>query len=119
VIDGDRRVRTSLECLIGVADGFACVCAVSDPAEALRVLETVAVDAVLIDPRLPDVDVGMALLAEAHRRWPQLALVAMSGSDELAPELLRNGAISFVAKSGQPDELLAELARCVDRRAIV
>jgi DNA-binding NarL/FixJ family response regulator len=111
VIDADRRVRNSLECLIQVADGVDCVCTVADAAEALSVLETEQVDCVLIDPRLPEVEVGLAFLAEARRRWPDLALVAMSGSDEIAPASLRNGAIAFVAKSGQPEELLAALTR--------
>jgi DNA-binding NtrC family response regulator len=111
VIDADRRVRNSLESLIEVADGLACVCSVADPADALSVLESQPVDCVLIDPRLPELEVGLAFLAEARRRWPDLALVAMSGSEDVAPASLRNGAMSFVAKSGHPEELLAALSR--------
>ena len=119
VVDADRRVRSSLESLISVADGFACVSCCAGPADAFAVLEAQAVDAMLIDPRLPDVEIGLAFMAAAHHRWPHLALVALAGSEELAPENLRDGAIAFVGKSGQPDDLFAALARGVQRRAMV
>ena len=110
VVDADRRVRASLERLISVADGFSCISTVSTPADALSILESQPVDAVLIDPRLPDIEVGLSFLQLAHGRWPEVVLVAMSGTRDLAPASLQDGAIRFVAKSGQPDELLAALA---------
>jgi len=119
VVDADRRVRSSLEALISVADGFTCVSCCAGPADAFAVLESQPVDAVLIDPRLPDVEIGLAFMEAAHGRWPHLALVAMAGSDELAPPALRDGAIAFVGKSGQPEDLFAALTRGVQRGAIV
>src|SRR3954470_16277334 len=110
VVDADRRVRGSLERLITVSDGFTCVRTVDNPTDALAALETQPVDAVLIDPRLPDIEVGLAFLQQTHRRWPQLMLVAMSGPIELAPESLGNGAMRFVSKTGQPEDLLAALS---------
>ena len=68
VVDADRRVRASLERLITVSDGFTCVRTVDNPTDALAALETQPVDAVLIDPRLPDIEVGLALPpADAQR----------------------------------------------------
>jgi DNA-binding NtrC family response regulator len=119
IVDHDRRVRASLECLIQVADGFTCVSSCSTPTEALEILDASPVDALHIDPRLPELEMGLALLAAVHARWPRLAIVAVSGSDDLAPDSLRGGAIAFVGMSGQPDELLAALAREVGRPAIV
>lgn len=119
VVDADRRVRSSLEVLISVADGFDCVSCCAGPADAFAVLESEPVDAVLIDPRLPDVEIGLAFMEAAHDRWPHLVLVAMAGSNELAPPALRDGGIAFVGKSVQPDDLFAALARGVQRRSIV
>jgi DNA-binding NtrC family response regulator len=110
VVDADRRVRASLERLISVADGFSCVRSVDNPTDALAALETQGVDAVLIDPRLPDMEIGLAFLQQAHMRWPDLLLVSMSGTLDVAPASLRDGHIRFVAKSGQPDDLLAALS---------
>lgn len=111
VVDADRRVRSSLNGLISLADGFRVVRAVSNSEDALTVLSAEPVDVVLIDPRLPDLDVGLAFLVEVHRMWPSIALVAMHGSDVVASSSIQNGAVAFVAKSGQPDVILATLAR--------
>lgn len=110
VVDADRRVRASLERLITVSDGFTCVRTVDNPTDALAALETQPVDAVLIDPRLPDIEIGLAFLQQTHQRWPKLMLVAMSGTLDLAPESLHDGAMRFVSKTGQPEDLLAALS---------
>src|SRR6478735_3268684 len=102
VVDADRRVRASLERLITVSDGFTCVRTVDNPTDALAALETQPVDAVLIDPRLPDIEVGLAFLQQTHKRWPELVLVAMSGTLDLAPASLGNGAMRFVSKTASP-----------------
>jgi DNA-binding NtrC family response regulator len=110
VVDADRRVRASLERLITVSDGFTCVSTVDNPSDALAALESLPVDAVLIDPRLPDIEIGLAFLQQTHQRWPELILVAMSGTLDLAPASLHNGAMRFVSKTGQPEDLLAALS---------
>jgi DNA-binding NtrC family response regulator len=118
VVDADRRVRSSLNGLISLADGFRMVRAVSNAADAMTVLSAEPVDVVLIDPRLPDLDVGLAFLVEVHRMWPSVALVAMHGSDLVAPTSMQNGAVAFVAKSGQPEVILSTLARAAGVPAV-
>jgi DNA-binding NarL/FixJ family response regulator len=117
VVDADRRVRSSLNALISLADGFRMVRAVATPDDAFVVLATEPVDVVLIDPRLPDLEVGLAFVAEAHRTWPALALVTMSCFDDVARHALHAGVVAFVAKSGQPDMILATLARSASSHA--
>jgi DNA-binding NtrC family response regulator len=120
VVDSDRRVRQSLCGLAAITDDLVVVDAVADGSAAMRTLEQQSVDVVLIDPRLPDVDVGLALLVELHARWPHLALVVMSSSDDLAHPALSNGALAFVAKAGQPEALMESLrrsGRAAQRRA--
>jgi len=111
VVDADRRVRSSLNALISLADGFRMVRAVATPDDAFVVLATEPVDVVLIDPRLPDLEIGLAFVAEAHRTWPAVALVTMSCHDDVARHALHTGVVAFVAKSGQPDMILATLGR--------
>jgi DNA-binding NtrC family response regulator len=111
VVDSDRRVRQSLCGLAAITDDLLVVDAVADGAAAIGCLERDDLDVVLIDPRLPDVDVGLALLVEMHARWPHLSLVVMSSSDDLAHPALSNGALAFVAKAGQPEALLESLRR--------
>ncbi len=95
----------------------ACVRAVANPGDALTVLSAEPVDVVLIDPRLPDLDVGLAFLVEVHRT---VAVRRPRGdarvATDVAPTSMRNGAVAFVAKSGQPDVILATLARAAGAR---
>jgi DNA-binding NarL/FixJ family response regulator len=78
VVDADRRVRQSLAGLIRVSDGLTLTAAVGDPVGAMHALERDPVDVVLIDPRLPEVEVGAALLGEIRARWPMIRIVALS-----------------------------------------
>ena len=78
VVDADRRVRQSLAGLIRVSDGLTLTAAVGDPVGAMAALQGDAVDVVLIDPRLPEAEVGIALLGEIRHRWPRVRIVALS-----------------------------------------
>jgi DNA-binding NarL/FixJ family response regulator len=111
VVDADRRVRQSLVGLCGVTDDLAVIGAVMTASGAIDCLERTEADVVLIDPRLPEVDSGLALMVEVHHRWPTVALVAMSSLDDVAHPALSNGALAFVAKSGQPEALLETVRR--------
>ena len=113
VVDADRRVRQSLTGLIDLADDLEVVGAAADPGAAMALLMAGPVEVVLIDPRLPEVDAGMAFLTEAHRRWPRMALVAMSCFDEVERSTQSIGGLAFVAKSGQPEALIEALRDCV------
>jgi DNA-binding NarL/FixJ family response regulator len=112
VVDADRRVRQSLAGLIGITDGLSLSAAVGDAAGAMRALEGDRTDVVLIDPRLPEAELGIGLMLEIHRRWPHVHIVALSVVDELAtgwddPERL------VIASPASP-EVLVETLRTID-----
>jgi len=109
VVDADRRVRQSLAGLIRVSDGLVLSAAVGDPVGAMHVLEGDPVDVVLIDPRLPEAEVGIALLGEIRARWPGTRIVALAVVEHLSsvweePEQL-------VVVSPASPELLVETLR--------
>ena len=82
VVDSDRRVRQSLAGLIRISDGLdLCGCGGGSGRAPWSCWSTTATDVLLIDPRLPEAEMGLALLTELHRRWPSIAIVAMSGLD--------------------------------------
>jgi DNA-binding NarL/FixJ family response regulator len=109
IVDADRRVRHSLSGLIDLADGLSVAGSAADPVSAIAILERGSVDICLIDPRLPDIDAGIALMTRLHHRWPDLALVAMGTSDAIEYPAMACGAVSFVAKAGQPDDVVDAL----------
>ncbi len=112
VVDSDRRVRQSLAGLIRISDGLDLSGVAADPVAAVHLLEDDGTDVLLIDPRLPEAEMGLALLAELHRRWPDVAIVAMSGVDGVEQPAIGCGALAFVSKSVRPEQLVDTLQSC-------
>ena len=112
IVDADRRVRNGLAGLLGCPDELErveVVGNVGDAPSAVALLDSARPEVLLIDPRLPDVDVGMALVSAVTRRWPSVMIVVMSASAALEDLALARGAAAFVPKSFQADELLRPL----------
>jgi DNA-binding NarL/FixJ family response regulator len=109
VVDADRRVRQSLAGLIRVSDGLTLAAAVGDPVGAVHALEHDPIDVVLIDPRLPEAEVGVALLGEIRTRWPGVRIVALSVVEHLGD--LWDDARQLVVVSPASPELLVETLR--------
>jgi DNA-binding NarL/FixJ family response regulator len=112
VVDSDRRVRQSLAGLIRLSDGLDLTGVAADPVAAVELLERDRTDVLLIDPRLPEAEMGLALLTELHRRWPAIAIVAMSGLDGVEISAIGSGALAFVSKSARPELLVDTLQSC-------
>ena len=112
VVDSDRRVRQSLAGLIRVSEGLELAGVAADPTATVEQLERDGTDVLLIDPRLPEAEMGLALLAELHRRWPAIAIVAMSGLEGVGLSDMGSGALAFVSKSDQPEDLVETLRSC-------
>ncbi|MET0771702.1 MAG: response regulator [Candidatus Limnocylindrales bacterium] len=109
VVDADRRVRQSLAGLIRVSDGLTLTGAVGDPVGAMVALEGDPVDVVLIDPRLPEAEVGVALLGEIRARWPRTRIVALAVVEHLGT--LWDEPERLVVVSPASPELLVETLR--------
>jgi DNA-binding NarL/FixJ family response regulator len=109
VVDADRRVRQSLAGLIRVSDGLVLSAAVGDPVGAMAALEDEEIDVALIDPRLPEAEVGIALLGEIRTRWPRVRIVALSVVEQLAT--LWDEPEQLVVVSPASPELLVETLR--------
>jgi DNA-binding NarL/FixJ family response regulator len=109
VVDADRRIQAALAEVLRVA-GVEIVGTAGDVRGAVELVETHAPDVMVVDPRLPDLDAGLALLSQLHVEWPALRMVLMGWSDDGASEA---GASAYVAKSAQPEEFVAAtLAAC-------
>jgi DNA-binding NtrC family response regulator len=82
---------------------------------ALEKLEHAAFDAVVTDLRMAPPD-GLAVLAEAVKRWPRTAVILMTAyaSMDTARQALKGGAYDYVDKEG---EFVAELQQILARLA--
>ena len=112
IVDADRRVAQSVADLLAVSGEVQVVGRAGDVRAALEEVERTSPDVVLIDPRLPDAEAGLALIGGLRRAHPELRLVLTGWSDA---EALLNGSTCYVRKGGSPEEFLAAIvAGCRD-----
>ena len=110
VVDDEADVRLGLQLLI---EGLGAeVRTVSSGEEALEALEMWLPHVMLSDITMGGIT-GMELLAETRRRWPTVRVLMITGygTIELAVEALRNGAVHFLTKPFDNEEILAEVDR--------
>jgi DNA-binding NtrC family response regulator len=108
IVDDEQNILTSLRRMLDL-EGFGAVVAGSGRI-ALEKLEKEAVDAVLLDVRMPEMD-GLQLLAQLKERWPQMPVIMMSGHSNLETAVLaiQSGAHDFLEKPIGTDRLLVTL----------
>jgi DNA-binding NarL/FixJ family response regulator len=109
IVDADDRVRESLSGLLAIGDRVVVVGSAGHASLALELVASVAPDVVIVDPRLPDVDGGIAFIAQLRSIAPGVRILAMSWSDTLEHAALSGGADGFVRKTFRPTELVAAI----------
>jgi two-component system NarL family response regulator/two-component system response regulator DevR len=120
VVDADDRVRESLTGLLAIGGRCMVVASAGQVGPALELAIDHQPDVVILDPRLPEVDGGMALIARLRAQLPNVRILAMSWSDTLEAGVLESGADGFVRKTFRPTELVAAViaaGRAVDSPA--
>jgi DNA-binding NarL/FixJ family response regulator len=112
IVDADRRVRQSLADLLAVA-GIPVVATAGDVPQALAVVEAMQPAVVLVDPRLPDIDAGEALISAARDLAPGATVILMGWSDALERPGLLARADGYLPKASAPEDFVAAaLAAC-------
>lgn len=116
VVDADDRTRESIVGILGIRHRFDVVGSAGHVAEALGIARAHHPDVVILDPRLPEVSDGMALIRRLRAIDPETAILAVGWSPELEHQALDAGADGFVRKTFKPGDLANAIARCMDRR---
>jgi DNA-binding NarL/FixJ family response regulator len=111
IVDGDRRVQQSLADLLAVSGEVEVVGRAGDVRAALELVERTTPDVVLIDPRLPDAEAGLALIGGLARAWPRMRIVLTGWTDPDGRTLV-NGSPRYVSKGSSPEEFAAAIAAC-------
>ena len=118
VVDDEPRLRRVLVRLLE-GQGFTCSEAGSGT-EALEIMQREAVPLVISDLRMPQMD-GEALLSEIATRWPDSAVIVVTGVAEVesAVACLQLGAFDYIAKPFHPDEVRARVTQALDKRRLL
>jgi DNA-binding NtrC family response regulator len=100
------------------AEGYE-VAGVGNGLEALRRIEEGPFDLLVADIKMPGMD-GLALLAEVRARHPgtEVIIVTGFGSVESAVDAMRRGALDYVTKPYNLDELLLKVGRVAEKKRL-
>ena len=107
VVDADDRVRESLTGLLAIGGRCMVVASAGQVGPALDLAIDHEPDVVIVDPRLPEVDGGIALITRLRAVLPGVRILAMGWSDTLEAGVLESGADGFLRKTFRPSELVA------------
>ena len=109
VVDADDRVRESLTGLLAISGQCMVVASAGQIGPALDLALDHQPDVVIVDPRLPEVDGGIAFITRLRAAMPSIRILAMSWSDSLESTVISSGADGFVRKTFRPSELTAAI----------
>ncbi|MEM1321003.1 MAG: response regulator transcription factor [Bacteroidota bacterium] len=115
IVDDKRDIRDGLKIIIDMADGFRCVSAYNDGESALKGVQTVKPDVMLMDIELPNMS-GIdctRLLKEQH---PDIDIIMLTvhTDDESIFQSLQAGAYGYLTKNTFPSKLLSAIKEVKD-----
>lgn len=111
IVDDEENIRTIIaDALQG--QGYQVKTA-SSAADALRACTESTFDLALLDLKIPGSMDGIALLKEINRRWPQVAVIMLTGYATLDSALaaLRQGAHDYLIKPASVAEIIQSVER--------
>jgi putative nucleotidyltransferase with HDIG domain len=118
-VDDDAQVRRSLAKVIE-AHGLSAIEAASGT-EALAILDRDGeVPLVISDIYMPEMD-GVTFIREALQRYPDMAIVMLTGVAEVATavECLKLGALDYISKPMMIEEVRARVDKALEKRDLV
>ena len=119
IVDDDAQVRHVLSRVIAT-QGLSPIEA-SSGADALSVLKRVGeVPVCISDIYMPEMD-GVTFLREALQRYPDMAIVMLTGMAEVntAVECLKLGALDYISKPVIIEEVRARVNKALEKRRLI
>lgn len=115
-VDDEQRVLKSLQRIM-TYEPF-CVRTAVSAAEAMKILKTEHVDAVVSDEKMPE-KTGSEFLSEVRALYPHVCRIMLTGQAELssAVQAINEGRIfRFLLKPVKLEELVSAIAECLDEK---
>jgi DNA-binding NtrC family response regulator len=114
VVDDEKNMRRSLTTMLG-DEGYA-VRAAESAEEALKLLAAEEFFMVVTDARLGGMT-GYEFLNKLKNQWPEIPslMITAFATPKLAVEAMKAGALDYLAKPFEPEQLFHAVARCAER----
>jgi DNA-binding NtrC family response regulator len=118
IAEDEKSQRDLLEGFLK-KEGFSVV-AVTNGREALQQLEGIPYDIALLDYKMPELD-GLQTLREFRRLYPEIPVVMMTayGTVETAVASMKEGALDYLTKPIDLDELLLIFQKVIERSDLI
>ena len=118
VVDDEKNMRASLQTMLK-DEGYTAR-AVDSAEAALEQLAREEFFMVITDARLGGMS-GYDFLAKIKGRWPDLPalMITAYATPKLAVEAIKAGAIDYLSKPFEPEELFHAVARCAERHRLL
>jgi DNA-binding NtrC family response regulator len=113
LVDDDDSTRSALRSLLQL-DGFEVDIA-ENGAEALRSMARRVPDVVVTDVQMPELG-GRELLLAVKQRFPNVIVVVISGASNTPAELYKDGALAYVSKPFNVDDVVGVLDAALQLR---
>ena len=116
IVDDEPLAVERMQVICSKLDDLNVVGTASDGAQALRLIEALSPDLVLLDMTMPEVD-GLSVARQLADLEPRPAVVFVTAHDNYAVEAFDLDAVDYVLKPVKAQRLERAIQRALDRRA--
>lgn len=109
VVDADDLVRETVAALLGIGDRIEVVGLAGQAGSATDLVINARPDVVLVDPRLPDIEAGLAFIRRLHDLAPLTRVLVICSPEFLDVVGLADGVDACVRKTFRPADLTAAI----------
>ena len=115
--DDHKLVRQGVRSLLEARPGFEVVGEASDGQEALRLIDTLAPDIAFFDVMMPNLNgIEAAKIARQHGSKTRIIFLSMHANATYAVRALQSGALGYVLKDSDFDEILQAIDHVLEGR---
>jgi len=120
IVDDHSVVRIGIRAFLDTVDGIEVVGEAGGGEQALQVIEATGPDVVLMDLLMPGMD-GVEATQLVKKKFPTVQVIILTSyhQDENIFSAIRNGAISYVLKDIDPDDLAEVIRKAVKGQAVL
>jgi two-component system, LytTR family, response regulator AlgR len=115
IVDDEPLAVERMQVICSRIEGISVIGTASDGQAALRLIEALGPDLVLLDLTMPETD-GLAVARRLGGQADAPAVIFVTAHDEFAVEAFDLDAVDYVLKPVAPDRLERAVARVVSRR---
>lgn len=115
IVDDEPLAVERMQVICSRLDGLTVIGTASDGQAALRLVEALAPDLILLDLTMPETD-GLTVARRLSGRRDPPAVIFVTAHDEFAVEAFDLDAVDYVLKPVAPDRLERAVRRVVSRR---